>query len=335
VAAHSQPPLVVTPIGGVDGPPDAGTVRDVALSENAQPLVCVTVNVWPAMDSVPVRLGPAFALMLNAALPLPLPPGPDVIVSHDEWLVAAQAHPGPVLTSTMADAAPGATVRAVSPRLYEQPPAWVTVNVRSPMVIRPVRAKPGFGSTENATLPGPLPNAPDVILSHGTSLVAIHAQPVVVETEIGDEGPPPEAVVREVGSIVTVHEPPCVTATVCPATKSVPERAEPPFAAMVIETTALPELPDGLMAIHGDSEAAVHAQTLVVVTVTCGVPPPDPTSSEIGATVNVHGGGGPGAGGVGGLGGGVGGGGVGGGGVGGGGPGGAGGAGPGVVETPA
>jgi hypothetical protein len=83
LAVHSQPSLVVTPIGGVEGPPDAGTVRDVALSEYAQPFVWVTVNVCPAMSNVPVRAGPVCDSALNDTLPLPVPPGAEVTVNHD------------------------------------------------------------------------------------------------------------------------------------------------------------------------------------------------------------------------------------------------------------
>ena len=70
-------------MGGVDGPPVAGTVRDVALSENTQPFVCVTVKVCPAMSSVPVLGAPVCAATLNETLPFPVPPGPDVMVSHE------------------------------------------------------------------------------------------------------------------------------------------------------------------------------------------------------------------------------------------------------------
>ncbi len=191
------------------------------------------------------------------------------------------------------------------------------MNVRSPTVIRPVRADPGFGSTENATLPGPFPAAVDVILSHGTSLVASQPQPAAADTLIGADGPPDAGTVREVGSIVTVHDPPCVTATLWPATKSVPVRAEPALAATVTDTRALPVPPDGLIASHGDKVAAVQAHALPVVTDTCDVPPVGPELTDNGVTLNAQGTGGGGGGG------------------GGGGAGGPGVGGPGAASTPA
>lgn len=313
---------MVTAIGGVDGPPVAGTVRDVAPSEKAQPPVCVSVNVRPPIVRWPVRFGPSFAATLNVTLPLPLPPGPDVTVSHAASLVAVHGQPGLVLTATVPDAAALPTVRVESSRLYEHPPVCVTVNAWLPIVSRPTRPKPGFGSAVKVTLPGPLPVAPAVILNHGTSLVAIQPQPLVVATEIGADDPPLAGTVREVGSIVTKQEPAWVTATVCPATTTVPARAEPPLVATAIDTTPLPVPPDGAIAIHVESDAAVQAHDAPVVTDTCDVPPPGWTLSASGVTEKAQGAGGPGGGGVGGTGGVVG---------GGGGTGGAGGGGPGVV----
>jgi len=55
---------------------------------------CVTVNVWPAIVSVPVRndaLG--FAAMLNVAEPSPLPDVAPTSVSHEVLLLAVHAHP--------------------------------------------------------------------------------------------------------------------------------------------------------------------------------------------------------------------------------------------------
>ena len=42
-------------------PPPAGKFRLDGAIENAQPEPCVTVNVWPAMVSVPCRAGPLLA----------------------------------------------------------------------------------------------------------------------------------------------------------------------------------------------------------------------------------------------------------------------------------
>ena len=55
----------------------------------------MSVNVCPAIDSVPVRAAvPAFAAMLNITVPPPLPLAPDMIVIHPVLLVAVQVQPG-------------------------------------------------------------------------------------------------------------------------------------------------------------------------------------------------------------------------------------------------
>jgi len=60
--------------------------------------------------------------------------------------------------------------------------ACVTVNVCPAIVRVPVRAAPAFAATANATVPLPLPVAPDVMVIHGALLLAVHAQPAVVVT---------------------------------------------------------------------------------------------------------------------------------------------------------
>ena len=50
---------------------------------------------------------------------------------------------------------------------------------------------PALAATLNATIPLPLPVAPDVTVSHEALLVALQAQPAVVDTSIGVPAPPP------------------------------------------------------------------------------------------------------------------------------------------------
>ena len=66
---------------------------------------CVTVNVWPAMVSVPVRAGPVFAATVKFTVPLPVP---DVTpsVSHAALLTAVHVHPAVVVTATGVPAPP-------------------------------------------------------------------------------------------------------------------------------------------------------------------------------------------------------------------------------------
>jgi hypothetical protein len=60
---------------------------------------CVTVNVSPAIVSVPMR-GPVveFAAALKLTLPAPVPELPPVIESHPTSALADQAHPDMVVT---------------------------------------------------------------------------------------------------------------------------------------------------------------------------------------------------------------------------------------------
>jgi len=49
-------------------------------------------------------------------------------------------------------------------------------------VSTPVRKAPEFAAALNPTVPLPLPEAPDVTVSHGTLLLAVHVHPVAVIT---------------------------------------------------------------------------------------------------------------------------------------------------------
>jgi hypothetical protein len=57
------------------------------------------------------------------------------------------------------------------------------------MVSVPLRAAPVFAATLNATDPSPLPLVPDVMVIHASLLVAVQAQPPVVETATGLPAP--------------------------------------------------------------------------------------------------------------------------------------------------
>jgi hypothetical protein len=52
---------------------------------------CDTVTAWPAMVTVPVRAGPAFAAAVIVACPGAVPP--PVTVSHGVLLDVVHAHP--------------------------------------------------------------------------------------------------------------------------------------------------------------------------------------------------------------------------------------------------
>ena len=70
----------------------------------------VTVTVWPATVSVPVRWDvEVFAVALNVTVPLPLPLAPPLMVSHAALLVAV--HVQPVAAVTLVAEDPAADVR--------------------------------------------------------------------------------------------------------------------------------------------------------------------------------------------------------------------------------
>lgn len=64
-----------------------------------------TVNVCPAIVTVPVRAAPVLALMASDTDPLPVPEAPDLTAIQEAWLDAVHAHALPVVTETVADPA--------------------------------------------------------------------------------------------------------------------------------------------------------------------------------------------------------------------------------------
>ena len=100
-------------------------------------------------------------------------------MSHEALLVAAHVQPAAVVTVLLLvlAAAPGAS--AVGDTVNVQEP--VTVTVWPAMVKVPVRGDvPVFAAMENATLPLPLPLAPEVMSSQASLLVAVQAQAAAV-----------------------------------------------------------------------------------------------------------------------------------------------------------
>ena len=63
------------------------------------------------------------------------------------------------------------------------PAAWVTVTDRPAMLTDPVRAAPVLALTRKVTVPGPLPLAPDVIVTNPELLPAVHEQTLSTVTE--------------------------------------------------------------------------------------------------------------------------------------------------------
>jgi hypothetical protein len=95
-----------------------------------------------------------------------------------------------------------------------QPVFWLTVTDCPATVSAPLRAIPTFCDAVNATVPLPLPAAPDVTVSHGVAVVAVQAQPDTAVTDTDGPVPPPAGIVAVVGE--TTYEQPvaCDTVTV-------------------------------------------------------------------------------------------------------------------------
>ena len=152
-AVHAQPAVVVT-VTVVPGPPARRSTDSAARSRTHRhggAAACVTVNVWPAIVSVPVRSAPVFAAIVKSTDPLPVPLAPDVIVNHAALLTAVHAQPAVVVTVTVVPGPPAAPIDwLVGAIVYAQAggaAACVTVNVWPAIVSVPVRSAPVFAAT--------------------------------------------------------------------------------------------------------------------------------------------------------------------------------------------
>ena len=101
----------------------------------------VTVTVWPATVSVPVRCEvEVLAVALKVTVPLPDPLAPPLMVSHAALLVAVHVHPVAAVTLVVDD--PAAEVSAAevgeTPKVQVMP-LWVTLTVWPATVSVPVR----------------------------------------------------------------------------------------------------------------------------------------------------------------------------------------------------
>ena len=185
-AVQLQPVAAVTALL----PLAAASVKDSAFGEidgEQAAAACVTVNVAPAIVSVPVRLeATVFAATPNVTEPLPEPVAPPVTVIHGALLVAVQLHP--VATNTLLPPLPAAAVKdcVVGEIDGEQAAAaWVTVNVDPAIVSVPVRLDATvFVATSNVTGPLPDPVAPPVTVIHGALLAAVQLHPVATVTAL-------------------------------------------------------------------------------------------------------------------------------------------------------
>jgi len=168
-------------------------------------------------------------------------------------------------------------------------PAMVSVPVRDEVPVLSVNAK--------ATVPLPVPLAPDVMETHERVSVVVQLQPAAVVT-LTLPVPAAAAGVSKVGAAVKVHgggAPACVTVTVWPATVTLAVRGEVDVLAVnekMVVPLPMPVAPE-LIEIQETLSDAAQLQPAAVVTLTLPLPATSAGLSEGGATVKVQGTGAP------------------------------------------
>jgi hypothetical protein len=190
-AVHEHPlPPAVTAVE--PDPPLAGTAWLAGAIAKLHDVTCVTVNVWPAIVSVPVRAAPVLAAAVMLTVPLPVPEPPDVTVIQLTFGTAVHEQPALVVTALEPDQPLAGTVWLAGAIAKLHDVACVTVNVWPAIVNVPVRKTPGFTATVKLTVPLPVPEAPDVTVIQLTLATAVHEHPVPAVTAL-EPVPPPAA----------------------------------------------------------------------------------------------------------------------------------------------
>jgi hypothetical protein len=221
-------------------PPEAGTLTwdGLIVTEPIIP-VCVTVKVWPAIVRVPVRVAVSgFAATEKSTVPLPVPLAPDVTVSHEgELLTAVQLQvEAEALTPTLPVPPAAVADMPLEPIRNEQVVlVCVNVTVWPAIVMVAERMAPLFAVADHATVPEPVPEAPDVMVSQDAFGTAVQPKSGAFAVTVKLPVPPAAGTLTWAGLSVTEPTiPVCVTVNVWPATVMVPIRvAVSGFAAML------------------------------------------------------------------------------------------------------
>lgn len=145
---------------------------------------------------------------------------------------------------------------------------------------------PVCAATVNLTVPPPVLDPPDVILSHELCSEADQVQPVEVVTAKEAE-PPVRGTDCDVGDTENVQAAPaCVTLTECPAIVNEPLRCDvAEFDATETLTVPFPiPLEPFVIEIHVAADAAVHAQPIGAVTENEVEAADDPSDRLVGVT---------------------------------------------------
>jgi hypothetical protein len=184
-ALHVHPPVVVTATFPV--PPSAPVTYAVGLIVYEHPCDCVTLNVWPAIVTVPVRGGPVVAAISNVTAPVPVPFAGGRIVIQSESEAAVHVHSAlDARTSMRPDPPDGSKLAASCPRVTVHSPAACAISARWPFSTMAPRRTAGSGldAASNWTAPSPWPLTPALMLSHVLSDDALHAHSRAVVTAI-------------------------------------------------------------------------------------------------------------------------------------------------------
>ena len=130
------------------------------------------------MFTMPTRAAATLVLTSSATVPFALPFCPDTTLIHAAALVAFQAHPVIVVTST--ERRPPAAAIASRERLnskWQGAPAWLTSTFCDPTAIDPERgAGTVLGATEYGRTASPWPLWSPAIETHGASAATDHVQ---------------------------------------------------------------------------------------------------------------------------------------------------------------
>ena len=283
-AVQPHPDVAVTPTVLDDevAATEAAVFESVKLQFAA---ACVTLKVWPATVTGPVRDVPSMlAATLNDTVPLPVPVAPAVTVIQLALLVAVRAQPVVPVTVTVATPPAALTLVLADERLKGPQAAanCVTLKVCPPMVTVPVRGVPAVLA---ATLSGHRSAAgaratrghrdptrvarggPRAARGAGHRHRRRHRRAALTLVLAGERLKGPQAAAN------------CVTLKVCPPMVTVPVRGVPTvLAATVNDTVPLPvPVAPAVTVIQLAPLVAVRAQPVVPVTVTVAAPPPAPT----------------------------------------------------------
>ena len=157
--------------------------------------------------------------------------------------------------------------------------------MRPATVSVPLRAGPVAAVALYWTSPLPLPEDPEVMVSHDELLDADQAQPEPAVTVILPVAAPEDTEAFS-GEIAKVHPGVCEIVTVWPATTARPDRVGPVVAAAARVTVPEPvPLDRPWIVIHGSLDDALHSQSWFAEMLTTTVPPPAPTEVVVGWTV--------------------------------------------------